>query len=75
MVKSKEMRATKEEVIISIKCDLCGEECTKGDGGIEGTSITQLFSYGSVHDGMVWACDLCDDCVSKKVKEGMGRLV
>ena len=75
MVTSKKTRTTKEEFITSIKCDLCGAECLKQDGGIEGMSITTLFSYGSVHDGMVWDCDLCDNCVSKKVKEGMGRLV
>ena len=46
MVTSKKTRTTKEEFITSIKCDLCGAECLKQDGGIEGMSITTLFSYG-----------------------------
>jgi len=60
-------------------CDICGKSCIKkdtgplGDGLIEVAYFGATWGYASRKDGMIWECDLCEDCADK-IKEYIASL-
>lgn len=73
--------ANKPKVLHKIKCICCGKEVKRleedlkqnnplGDMWNSGLIGGISAGYGSIHDGDVFFICICDNCITKKVKDG-----
>lgn len=60
----KEIRKVVDDVI----CDCCGNSTTTMNIGPAWANIGATWGYGSIHDGMEYDIDLCENCFYDTVK-------
>lgn len=69
MIENELIKIEQEKSIIKdIRCDKCGQSCSKDVGGFplfNYMSLNSTWGYGSDKDGEDWAAEICQSCAEE----------
>ncbi len=60
------------EVLVDVICDCCGKSCKTqnivGRTDFEFMTLSANWGFGSKYDMQSWSAEVCESCVTKKLK-------